>query len=255
VITTNFHLNQYWYKAISLFLTLSLTILSTSVEAQENQFISTLKPQQSPSKTSKPNNNNQEPIDFSGTGRPGQQTAGESRGDCPQVNTPLTALLPISNWGKTTAEYPNFWFYVPYTSSQNTAEFVLQDENRHDIYRTSVALNTKSGYLNVSLPDTKSPLKVGKWYRWYFKIYCNSEQSATPLFVQGWVQRIPSNSLLQLELENSNQREDLIYAKYGVWYDAVDHLVRLHLFNPNNSSLRQDWRELLTTRGVNLNLP
>ncbi|MGK7895213.1 MAG: DUF928 domain-containing protein, partial [Xenococcus sp. (in: cyanobacteria)] len=54
----------------------------------------------------------EEPLDFSDTGRSGQQTAGETRsGQCGDVSIPLTALVPSSNSGKTIATHPQLWFY------------------------------------------------------------------------------------------------------------------------------------------------
>ena len=195
----------------------------------------------------------QEPLDFSGTGRPGQQTAGESRGDCPNVDTPLTALLPLSHWGKTINERPTFWFYVPYSVKQiQEVEFVLQDEQRQDIYRSYLTLDKTPGYVNFSLPSTVSPLELSKWYVWYFKVYCSCQEFSAPLFVQGWVKRVPLNSVLNSELKQTSQRRDRVYARYQIWYDAVDRLARLHLVNPVNPTLRKDWHKLLSTKGVRL---
>lgn len=60
----------------------------------------------------------EEPLDFSSSGRSGQQTAGESRGSCPQTNFPLSAIAPKSNESKTRETHPRWWFFLPYESSK-----------------------------------------------------------------------------------------------------------------------------------------
>ncbi|WP_254721629.1 DUF928 domain-containing protein [Kovacikia minuta] len=128
---------------------------------------------------------------------PGRTRGGASRGVCPEVQTPLTALtpstpqittpeqkgIPTQVWGYTTAAHPTFWFYLPYNKSfAGIAEFVLQDENENNIYRSTIALPAKAGVISVPLPKSAPALEVGKPYRWFLSIYCDSgEDSATRL--------------------------------------------------------------------------
>ncbi|NJR66226.1 MAG: DUF928 domain-containing protein [Leptolyngbyaceae cyanobacterium CRU_2_3] len=63
----------------------------------------------------------------------GRQRGGGSRGDCPLITQPLTALAPETVAGAvgglTTEDHPTFWFYVPYAlTDEHPAEFVLLDE-------------------------------------------------------------------------------------------------------------------------------
>lgn len=193
--------------------------------------------------------------DFSGAGRPGRQTSGESRSNCPATNTPLTALMPVSNWGTTTAEHPTFWFYVPYTPQQaSIGEFVLQNELRQDIARIPFTLPKTPGFMSFALPASQTPLTVDKWYRWYFKLYCDRQKSSSPIFVQGWVQRIALTPDLEEQLQQSN-RKDLVYRDRQIWYDAIAHLANLRLANPSDPKLVEDWNRLLKAKGVELNLP
>jgi hypothetical protein len=207
-------------------------------------------------KKTTPSSTQDRQIDFTGTGRPGQQTAGENRGNCPNVNNSLTALIPLSNAGMTVATHPNFWVYIPYNNKQvKNAEFVLQTEAREDIWRSSVSIGERPGYLNVALPKTIDPLKIGNWYRWYVKVYCTSSTVDVPKFVQGWISRVPMKSDLHLALQANSPQKYSIYAEHGIWYDAIDRLLRSYQQEPQNSVVRKDWSELLAAKGVNLNLP
>ncbi|MGL5807255.1 MAG: DUF928 domain-containing protein [Xenococcaceae cyanobacterium] len=198
-------------------------------------------------------------LDFSDTGRPGQRTAGGSRNNCLNPNFSLTALLPSSHLGKTVAERPTFWFYIPLVSRSNlSGEFVLQDEKRNDIYRIPFQLDRPAvkvaGLIPFSPPETTAPLQSDRPYRWYFKLYCTSNKSSSPIFVQGWVQRVALEAQVKLQLANTT-RPDLVYAEHGIWYDALNYLAQMRLNNPNSTKLQDDWRRLLTAKGVNLKLP
>ena len=111
----------------------------------------------------------------------GRQRGGASRGQCPVVGKPLTALVPATQktlgarqgsspalgtlesvWGLTVAERPTLWFYVPYTLTPKLPiEFVLQDEQGNDVYQTSfTSSQTPPGIVRFRLPSTAAPLKV-----------------------------------------------------------------------------------------------
>jgi Domain of Unknown Function (DUF928) len=192
----------------------------------------------------------QEP-DFSSTGRPGRQTSGESRGNCPATKFPLTALMPTSHWGKTARERPTFWFYVPYSPQEAPiGEFVLQDTARNDIARIPFVLPQTPGLASVTFPDERSPLEIEKWYRWYFKLYCDRQRSSSPIFTQGWVQRIALTTELKEQMH-----KDTIDTALQIWYDAIADLANRRLAQPTNAQILADWNRLLKAKGVEIELP
>ncbi len=197
---------------------------------------------------------NQKSPDFSGDGRPGDRTGGGSRTPCPRINTPFTtALIPMNNLGKTVAERPTFWFYVPYSAQAAPAgEFVLQEEDGNEVYRTAFTLPATPGFVSFSTPLAIEPLKVNQLYRWYFKLYCEEQISSTPVFVEGWVQRVERTPALERQLQAAKSREDVVYAANGIWYDALNYLAQLRLNNPSNSILADGWTNLLSAKGVGL---
>ncbi len=207
--------------------------------------------------TSSPEENTSEDIlDFSDTGRAGQQTAGEARGQCNNGGFPLTALVPASNWGKTTKKHPIFWFYVPSSlDSATEIEFVFQDEDRNHLWQQKLSTQKTSNYLNVSLPQEQPELEIGKWYRWYLKIYCDPEKRYPPKFVYGWVKRVSIDYALESELNNSQQQPYEIYGKAGIWFDAINSLLKSKDSNAKSLYFQQNWQQLIQAKGVELNLP
>jgi len=57
---------------------------------------------------------------------------------------------------------------------------------------------------------------------------------------------------VQQELETATSLLDrvIIYAKAGIWYDALSNLAELRRRNPNDPTVIRDWQELLKSVGM-----
>ena len=97
--------------------------------------------------------------------------------------------IPITKvWGLTTAEYPTFWFSIPYEKSSITkVEFVVKDESQKPsktIYRTTLIEPEVPGIVGISIGKTAEPLQVSKtrhekMYHWYFKVRVECNRTAS----------------------------------------------------------------------------
>ncbi|MGJ5676134.1 MAG: DUF928 domain-containing protein [Nostochopsis sp.] len=191
----------------------------------------------------------------------GRRFGGARRGSCPEVKTPLTALVPLTEqppsvtnvWGLTTEEHPQLWFYLPYTKSSGYAgEFVLlDDETKDSVYKTAIALPPKASVIKVPIPENVPSLQVDKQYRWFFNVYCYPQKQSTPIYVEGVIiRKNPSKSLVQ-QLQKSQPIQQVnIYANNGFWYDALTTLGQLRQTNPQNNTLQTQWRDLLAAIGL-----
>ncbi|MEL7038119.1 MAG: DUF928 domain-containing protein [Cyanobacteria bacterium J06592_8] len=190
-------------------------------------------------------------YDFDGDGRPppGNRRGGASRGNCPPVQPPLTALIPATNLGLTTQQYPTFWFYIPYSSTDiPQAEFMLLDENQRPALEESISveLSQTPGIIGVTLPSTAKPLEPEQEYHWFFELICDAENPSNNPRVDGWIKRVQPSQDLLTQLENNQAEQNyLIYAENGIWYDALTNLIQALQANPSNSSLKNDWFDLL----------
>lgn len=190
------------------------------------------------------------------TGRPGRRSDAGSRGcagDEASTSEPtLLALVPTQEaagstvvFGKTAAERPTFWFYVPQRSS-STATFVLQDQEGNPVHESDVALPETAGILSVSLPATVAPLEPGKLYHWFFKLYCRSI-SPPDSFVDGWIQReSPTADLSRQLAAATGQQQVRLYAANGFWFDALTAAAGLQ----RTTSGDPVWAELLGSVGL-----
>jgi hypothetical protein len=197
----------------------------------------------------------EEPLDFSSSGRSGQQTAGESRGSCPQVNVPLTAIAPKSNVSKTITSHPRWWFFLPYQSSQiSHMEFVLQDEARNDLVRNTISVPETLPYLSTTIPSTHPGIKPNRWYRWYLKVYCVGKKDTVPLYVSGWVQKIQTDvSDEGLVVKHTLTAVD--YAQRNLWLDAINLLMKTQISEVSAPYTSQMWQKIMSSPEINLELP
>jgi hypothetical protein len=195
-----------------------------------------------------------------------------TRGGCPQVEKPLTALLPktkrvsddsqnfrlaktisTSTLGLTTAKHPTLWFYIPYSlTPSHRIEFVLQDEQGNDVYETSLTKSDISpGVVGLQIPSTAPSLKVNQVYRWYFLVYCDPKQPEALVFVEGLVKRVPMSSSLESQMAQATADEKAaLYAKAGMWPEAVTSLAKLRQQNPEDAALKEDWVNLLKSMNL-----
>lgn len=195
----------------------------------------------------------------------GRQRGGATRrGQCPAVNTPLTALVPATQetlagkqkpevspalfkrqlvWALTSNDSPTLWFYIPYRlTAQMPANFILQDQQGKTIYRNSFTYATQPGIISFRLPK-QARLEPNKFYQWYFAVDCNTQ---VPTFVKGWVRRVALNSTLKSQLKAATPRERIdLYAANGIWHDALTTLASLRRTNPGDATLVASWEKLL----------
>ncbi len=190
-------------------------------------------------------------YNFDGDGRPqpGNRKGGASRGNCPPIQPSLTALIPGINMGLTTEEYPTFWFYIPYNSTDiPQAELMLLDENQRPVIEKtiSVQLSGTPGIIGVTLPSTAEPLELEREYHWFFELICDSENPSNNPRVDGWIKRVQPSQELNSQLDNNQTEQSyLIYAENGIWYDAVTNIILKMRVKPSDSSLTNDWSDLL----------
>ncbi|PSB41692.1 hypothetical protein C7B80_29885 [Cyanosarcina cf. burmensis CCALA 770] len=175
------------------------------------------------------------------TGTPdGQRTPGGTRpeltGVCKQTAQPLTALVPKSSKGLTTAEYPIFWFYIPYAPKEvHSIEFSLHNrEETTTLYRTSLQLPNTPGAIGIPLPhNPEYSLKRDRSYHWYLIVNCQPQDNyENDIVLDGWVTRV-------------RQSPTQVF-----WYDEVTNRAKRYLLEPQNLKVKAAWTKLLQSVGL-----
>ncbi len=163
---------------------------------------------------------------------------------------PLTALTPFRG-GVTVEEYPTFFVFVPQAEEATeplSAEFVITDDQDNIIYETTINLPQKASLVRIDLPKTATPLELEKLYQWYFSVRSDLETVNTVL---GSIKRVQPSPML-LEAIQNTRPETLpeVYADSGIWYETLLAIVELRQANPNDAKLREEWKKLLESVGL-----
>ncbi|OZH53590.1 hypothetical protein AFK68_16600 [Hydrocoleum sp. CS-953] len=168
-------------------------------------------------------------------------------GSCAQNEKSFLALINERNqWEKTLASHPNFWLYVPRSSSY--IKFNLVDNySEEQIYQTKFNIKSEGGFINFKLPSSAPPLKVAEdnlqTYSWVFTLNCGDKE----LLVKGVVKRMPANDSLISELESAETVMDKIdiYEKNDLWHETITELGNLRRSNPDDLEVKDRWNSLL----------
>ncbi|NEQ37225.1 MAG: DUF928 domain-containing protein [Okeania sp. SIO3I5] len=208
-------------------------------------------------------NKNHPPVRFKmpegeSQGSPNKRSDTGTRGECPPLEPPLTALVPINSPILTSTKYPTFWFYVPYPEIQGLeAKFLFNAKpprkKQDKVYRVQFLLENTPGIIRVTLPETVSPLEIDRQYSWAFAVICDPKDSSQNITVSGEVRR-KSISELESELGAAALGRDraIIYAANGFWLDSLTSLAEMRLAKPQDETVKTDWEDLLGAEAVKL---
>lgn len=171
----------------------------------------------------------------------------------------MTPMIPGDAMAFTVSEYPSFFWYVPAPSALDqssgqkaaTVRFVLIDDHQNIVYQKRLSVPA-SGIMSHKLsPQEAPPLAENKQYRWLVSMVCDSEDPSANSLVDGWVERIPVSQELQAELDKATESDRPgIYARAGIWHEALTSLAYLLYQHPNDATILSRWHEFL--RSVNL---
>lgn len=201
-------------------------------------------------------------------GIPGRREGGGTRNGlpgadpCTSTSAPqFAALMPPTNFGLTTAEFPRFFWSAPRTKAR-FAEFTLHEaaegadkkmSDRALVYRSTFRISGEAGIASFPLPrNTGTPgLSVGPDYHWTVALICNPQDRKQDAKVEGWVQRMTPDVALASQLSQSTPSDrPKLYADNGIWLDTLSSLADLRYAKTLDASLAEDWSNLL--KAVNL---
>lgn len=186
------------------------------------------------------------------TGGGGQRRGQHREVSCVSGDTVLTAVTPENNLVTTVSANPTLFWYIPQTRAES-AEFTIQEDDnpKHEIYRTTFAVNGTPGIAKLSLPATVA-LETGKRYKWQLALVCNRDNPIENQLVEGLIERSELSLAQQSKLATEKEplKQAKIYAQARVWQETLAILAQLRHEHPNDAKVVADWEELL--KSVNL---
>jgi Domain of Unknown Function (DUF928) len=196
----------------------------------------------------------------------GRQGAATRVGICTKPNT-FALVVPLSNYGQTTAAYPTFyWFLNNYSFPE--AVFELSEVSRNQpikidptigpllepnpIYQTTFRIMPSTTLASLTLPASSGlpPLKIGREYQWKLTLNCFKVPpeggfiKGSPMSIQGWIKRVEPSARLKAKLDKTPRRYE-VYAEESLWYDAIHDLAEQRQRQPALPRFIEDWRNLM----------
>lgn len=175
---------------------------------------------------------------------PGRRVGGGTRGECLPAQ-PLVAISPSSNLAVTASDAPTVYFSMPELAKTHQAEFFLRDTEGNFVYETVFEVGDQAELLGVTVPG--NVLNLEQDYQWYFSLICDPLDRSQNVVLEGWLRR---TSASELSAENASvmpSSTDLAasYEAAGLWGDAIAAVVKLRQAHPEDSTIEQQWHQLL----------
>ncbi|MGK7950469.1 MAG: DUF928 domain-containing protein [Xenococcaceae cyanobacterium] len=160
----------------------------------------------------------------------------------------LTAVVPDSNYGLTVANRPSFWVYLPKTSAQK-AILSIKEEGIKSHWQQPVNLTGEGGITRIKLSKNAPALEIGKNYQWAVILVCGNRPNPNDPVVAAWIKRIDRSTITRYISPLSTELEKAaIYARKGIWYNALDILSQAQ--KPSLNNWQDIWVQYLQSGGL-----
>jgi len=182
-------------------------------------------------------------------GAPAARIGGGTRG-IGDMTLVLVVLAP-DHTGLTTKEQPTLYWYASEPVPAKLEVTLINDEDIDPALEEVIATPGKAGIQSIDLAKTGAKLEVGKEYRWFVTVVADPGQRSNDVVASGTIQRITPSEELKSEIAGADENALAgIYAREGVWYDAIDALTRMIDKSPGDSGLQQQRTALLEQVGL-----
>ncbi len=188
-----------------------------------------------------------------------QRTEGAGSRGCPSDSFgSLSLLIPNDHIGLTATDHPTFSWYVSKTPS-TAMQFALVEPGVSKPLLVKQFDNSKSGIVQLELPENVQGLSVGKVYRWTVSLVCNAKRPSENIYVRSLIIRAANspenNHQLKFTSVDQSSAQELrqaaaVYARSGIWYDAIANISKAYLANPGDGLSAQYLRFLLDQVGL-----
>jgi hypothetical protein len=181
----------------------------------------------------------------------------------------VTLLIPSKDdIGQTISSHPTFLWHLSQPVSVPMQFALVEDKSGGQTIWQKQIDSPKPGIIQMEIPKDRPELISGKTYRWTVTLVCNSQQPSANRYFISYIQRVPLTPTLEQQLAttplNSNSSPKTIhsenalvdrerasvYARSGLWYDAMSTLSKAAKANPKDSLVQEDLFALLDQVGL-----
>lgn len=177
-------------------------------------------------------------------GMPRRTQGTGSRGCTSSQPVALELLVPNDHTAQTASGHPTFFWYVSEMPAEPVEVALVESGVAQPVFVQQVQLKN-AGINQLKMPANLPELVPGKEYRWSVTLICNANRRSNDTFAQGWIKRVPPSADLEQQLSAAKTAHERasVYAKAGVWYDALNALSA-------DASIRKEFLSLLDQVGL-----
>ena len=180
-----------------------------------------------------------------------RSVAGGSRSDCQSnlVKDSVTLLVPEEEVVHHTASLSPTFFFKTKAGSNISWKFTLVDPDKIEPLAESVLLAKQPGVYQINLPAGVR-LEPNQTYLWHIAIPCSNDPDNYREVLSSAVEYTPIDNELAYRLNqvDSELEKASIYAKSGIWYDALN----LAYLARKQSQSSQYWQQLLSEISIKI---
>jgi len=183
-------------------------------------------------------------------GAPGGREGAGTRGTGGPLPT-LAVLTPKEHTGLTIQAQPVLYWYLS-QETQHPVDIILTDrQSVKPLLETRLHPPLQPGIQLVRLADYNIRLVPGVAYKWSVSLITDPTQHSRDVVTAGTIERIDLPDELRGQLVQADKRTAAhLYAKAGLWYDAIATLSELIDTVPQDTLLRQQRATLLDQEGL-----
>lgn len=181
-------------------------------------------------------------------GAPGGRVGGSTRGT---GMVPLVSALAPDHIGLTVQEQVSLFWYLSEPTTYPVELTIIDDHTIQPLIERRISGPLHPGMQRVRLAEYGMHLSPGMPYRWSVALVVDPANRSRDILAGGFIERVAPAEALRAQLAGASRAQaPAIYARAGLWYDALEAISDLIDAAPQTPTLRHQWAALLAQVGL-----
>jgi hypothetical protein len=178
-----------------------------------------------------------------------QRSSGQSRS--PDTRLPEVVALAPDHVGHTVTPRPTFYWRLSERTNHDLLVTLVDAEARTTLFEKRLRGPHRRGFGHLSLGMSGTGLKRDRVYQWSVSVLAGDAPGPDDPVAAGLVERVKKTPELEAELHDAGRRgAAAVYARRGLWYDALNAVSRRIASSRRDEALRAERDALLQQVGL-----
>jgi hypothetical protein len=176
---------------------------------------------------------------------------GGSRGLSDKIKLPPIYVLVPDSAALTTEESPTLFWYQSAPADLRFEFTLTEPKNPKPVLKLAVVKAPQAGIHRISLGKQGVQLKTGVTYKWTVAWVPDQNNRSLNVIAGGSIERVEPDAKLTAALEGAHGADLAgVYARNGIWYDALESISNAIEAAPDDKSLQNERADLLDQAGL-----